>query len=266
MKAITYIALLSLIIIACDTNNPELVHPEPVHLDLKPALFIEEDFTREYIYNETNQLIQIRLISALPNGGSMTTTQNFSYLLTGKMADATSDTGFKFVYTYTGDKISRTDEYVYGSWSRYHAFTYDSQGRLAEHVIFQNIPEEGGMIPTSKDTYQYDVHDNLTVLNMYYYTSYGAEAKLLTTFISSNYDDKMNTEDYFDVNVFNPYVTLRKNNPGKLITQNAYGNVTSTEVYTYQYHPTGYATSKTTHVTWYHGGTGSYTSTFTFKE
>jgi hypothetical protein len=101
---------------------------------------------------------------------------------------------------------------------------------------------------------------------MYYFTPYGAEAKLLTTFISSNYDDKLNTEDHFDVNVFNPYVTLRKNNPGKLITQNASGSISSTEVYTYQYHPKGYATSKTTEVTWHHGGTGSYTSTFMFNE
>lgn len=261
MKPITLFFLLSLVIIACDTSNPE-----PVIVELLPSRFEEEDFTREYVYNDANQLIQIKLISALPNGGSMTSTQNFTYLANGKMAETTSDTGFKFVYTYSGDKISRTDEYVNGTWSKYHAFTYDVQGRLAEQITYQDIPEEGGLIPTSKDTYQYDANDNLEVMNMYYYTPFGAEAKLLTTFISSEYDTKMNTEDYFDVNVFNPYVTLRKNNPGKLITKNGSGIVGSTELYTYQYHPIGYATRKTTHITWYHGGTGSYTSTFIFKE
>jgi hypothetical protein len=260
MKSITLIFLLSFVVIACDTNNPE-----PVSVELKPSRFEEQDFTREYVYNDANQLIQIRMISALPNGGTMTSTQNFTYHSNGKMVETTSDTGFRFVYTYTGDKISRTDEYVNGTWSKYHAFAYDVRGRLTEHITYQDIPEEGGLIPTSKDTFQYDANNNLEVMNMYYYTSYGAEAKLLTTFISSDYDTKINTEDYFDVNVFNPYVRLRKNNPGKLITQNAAGVAGSTELYTYQYHPIGYATSKTTQVTWYHGGTGSYTSVFTFK-
>lgn len=261
MKPISFIFLLSLVIIACDTSSPE-----PVQINLKPSLFEEEDFRREYVYNNENQLIQIKLISEFSNGGSMTSTQNFIYRSNGKMEETNSDTGFRFVYTYTGDKISRTDEYANGTWSKYHAFTYDSRGRLTEQVTYQDIPDEGGLIPTSKDTYQYDVNDNLVVMNMYYFTSYGAETKLLTTFISSDYDTKINTEDYFDVNVYNPYVTLHRNNPGKLITQNASGIVGSTELYTYQYHPKGYATSKTTHVTWHHGGTGSYTSTFTFKE
>jgi hypothetical protein len=262
MKSFAIILFLSLMIVACDSGE----NPEPILLDLKPALFVEEDFKREYVYNDANQLIQIRLISEFTNGGSMVSTQDFSYLANGRLKEVTSDTGFKFVYGYAGNKITRTDEYVNGTWSKYHAFTYDSYGRLSEQITYQNIPEEGGLIPTSKDTYQYDAHDNLEVMNMYYYTPYGAEAKLLTTFISSDFDDQIITEDYFDVNIFNPYVTLRKNNPGKLITLNASGQVTSTEFYTYQYHPMGYATSKTTTVTWYHGGTGSYTSIYTFKE
>jgi hypothetical protein len=192
MKALTFIALFSLIIIACDSVNPE-----PAVLNLKPIRFVEEDFTQEYSYNEANQLIEIRFINTFPNGGSMTSTQHFSYLPNGKMAETTSDTGFKFVYVYTGDKILRTDEYVNDTWSRYHAFIYDAEGRLTEQVTFQNIPEEGGIIPTSKDVYQYDAQGNLSVLSMYDYTSYGAEAKLLTTFISSDYDDQINTEDLF---------------------------------------------------------------------
>src|SRR5512139_61524 len=129
MKPIAFIFLLSLVVIACDTNNPE-----PVQINLKPALFEEEDFIREYLYNDANQLIQIKLISALPGGGSMTSTQNFTYHSNGKMAETSSDTGFRFVYTYTGDKITRTDEYVNGTWSKYHAFAYDSHGRLTEHI------------------------------------------------------------------------------------------------------------------------------------
>jgi hypothetical protein len=105
MKSIVLIFLMSSVIIACDTSNPE-----PVTFELRPSRFEEEDFTREYYYNNANQLTQIKLISLLPKDGSLTSTQNFTYLSNGKMAETTSDTGFKFVYTYEGDKISRTDE------------------------------------------------------------------------------------------------------------------------------------------------------------
>ena len=246
---------------ACDSNEPV-----STELTLRPLLFEEADFKREYSYNASNQLTEIRFISTFANGGTMTSKQNFTYLSNGKLSETTSDTGFRFAYTYNGDKIVRTDEYVNGSWSRQHDFKYDSRGRLIESITRQNIPEEGGLIPTHKDTYEYDGNDNLVLMRMYYYTSFGAEAVLQTSFISSNYDDKINTEDKFELNVFNPYVTLRKNNPGKLITQNGQGVASSTEVYTYEYHPKGYATKKTTQLTWYHGGTGSYTSTYQFSE
>jgi len=261
MKSIVWGGLLSLMILSCDTHNPE-----PVTVNLMPFLFEEEGFKKEFVHNSADQLIEIRFISTFANGSSMTSIQNFTYLSNGKLKETNSDTGFKFVYGYAGNKLTRTDEYVNGVWSRYHAFTYDDQGRLIETITYQDIPEEGGIIPTAKDTYQYDDGDNLNVTRLYYYTSYGAEAKLLTTFTASEYDNKMCTDDYFNVNVINPYAKLSVNNAGKLVTQNANGNITSTELYTYQYHPIGYATSKTTQVTWHHGGTGTYTSTYTFKE
>lgn len=240
--------------------------PTPPSLNLQPLLFEEVDFKREYSYNTSNQLTEIRFITTFINGGTMISKQNFSYLSNGKLAEATSDTGFRFVYTYDGDKITRTDEYVSGMWSKRHDFTYDSRGRLIEKLTKQNIPEEGGIIPTSKERFEYDQNDNLILTQMYYYTSFGAQAILQTTFQLNDYDDKINTEDKFEVNVFNPYATFRKNNPGKLIIQNGQGNMTSTEVYTYEYHSKGYVTKKVTQTTWYHGGTGSYASTFQFRE
>lgn len=247
---------------SCSQDN---IDPQPVTVDLKPVRYEEDNFTREYFYNDVNQLTQIKFVTTFINGGTITSVQNFSYRADGKIAEATSDTGFKFVYTYSGDRIIRTDEYVNGSWSEYHSFTYDQAGRIKEMISYQNIPEEGGIIPVSKDTYEYDNRGNLSVMKMYYYTSYGAEAKLQTVFLSSEYDDKVNSEELFEINIFNPYLRLNKNNPGKLVIQNGLGNTTSTEVYTYDYNEKGYAIKKRTDVTLYHGGTGSYSGTYIYK-
>lgn len=262
MKLLTPLAVISLLLVAsCSTDEPT-----STQLTLQPSLFKEVDFSREYHYNSLNQLIQVKFISDLANGHQLESTQDFAYGANGKISETTSDTGFKFSYTYTGNRIVRTDEFINGSPTQHHTFTYNTKGLVTEYITWQNIPEEGGIIPVAKNTFEYDQRDNLTVQRMYYYTSFGAEAKLLTSFLSSDYDGKINTEDLFEVNVFNPYLTLRKNNPGKLIIQNGNGVVGSTEVYTYQYHPKGYVTSKTTNTTWYHGGTGTVNSTFQFRD
>jgi len=260
MKPIAAIFIFVLLI-SCDTTDPS-----PFPFFRQPALYEETDYKKEYVYNDAWQLVQIRIITEFGNGGQMVSTQDFSYLPDGNVKEVNTDTGFKFVYTYTSGLISRTDEYINGAWTQYHDFTYDNRGRLISTITYQDIPDEGGIIPTSKSTYQYDDNDNLALQRQYYYTSYGAEAILQTAFLYSNYDNKVNTADGFNVNVYNPFTFLRKNNPGKLITQNGSGNVVSTEIYSYQFDDNGYVTSKTTQVTDAQGAADSYVTTFTFKE
>jgi hypothetical protein len=252
--------ILTLVIAAC--NNEE---PQPV-VKLIPDTFVEENFTKVFIHNDAGQLIQIKMISTFPNGDTMESVQDFIYNTNGQLAECTTDTGWRMVYFFEGDKIIRTDEYVSGVKSEYHTYSYNNKNQLIESISYQDIPEEGGEIPVAKDTYQYDDNDNLMVQQLYYYTAFGAEARLLTTFTFSEYDDKINSSDYFNASPFNPLMTFRKNNPGKMIIQNAKGIVGSTETYAYEYHADGYASKKTTKVIMLtNPDAGSYVSTYKFK-
>lgn len=263
MKQRLLTLLIGFTLVACELEEA----PGPVTpAVLQPSVYEETDYRREYSYNNANQLVQIKMISTFPPGNTFTSVQDFSYRTDGKIAEATSDTGFRFVYSYSGDRLVRTEEYVNGSWSKEHRFAYDSKGRVMEAITYQNIPEEGGIIPTSKDEYQYGVNDNLIEWRMYYYTSFGAEAKLLTVMTYSDYDDKINTDNLFEVNVYNPYQEWSTNNPGKQVVRNGAGIISSTEAYLYQYNDKGYVTAKTTQVTLYNGVTASYGSTYQFRD
>jgi hypothetical protein len=255
MRLSVSVGLFSLLLVSCHLQDtPEVV--------LVPALLEEDGYKKEFIYNEDNQLSQIRMTSTFTGGGTLTSVQDFFYHTNGQIKEITSDTGFKFVYTYSGDQITRTDEYIYDSWTQHHEFTYDNTGKLTERTTYQNIPEEGGIIPTFREKYQYDENDNLAELNTYIFVA-GVETPQ-TTFISSNYNNVLNTEDKFDVNVFNPYITLHKTHPGTMITKNGSGNQVMTDTYTYQFNTAGYITKKTTETTLFNGNTGSYTTRYTF--
>lgn len=263
MKQRLLTLLIGFTLVACELEEA----PGPVTpAVLQPSVYEETDYRREYSYNNANQLVQIKMISTFPHGNTFTSVQDFSYRPDGKIAEATSETGFRFVYSYSGDRLVRTEEYVNGSWSKEHRFAYDSKGRVMEAITYQNIPEEGGIIPTSKDEYQYGVNGNLIEWRMYYYTSFGAEAKLLTVMTYSDYDDKINTDNLFEVNVYNPYQEWSTNNPGKQVVRNGAGIISSTEAYLYQYNDMGYVTAKTTQVTLYNGVTASYGSTYQFRD
>src|SRR5690606_4991213 len=136
--------------------------------------------------------------------------------------------------------ISRTDEYANGAeLSQYHTYSYDDQERLIESITWQDIPEEGGEIRVSKETYEYDHTGNITYYRIFYYGTGGVEAFPLTVFHYSNYDNHINSEQYFNVNPFNPTLITSKNNPGKMTIQNASGVISSTEIYSYEYHKKG---------------------------
>jgi len=72
--------------------------------------------------------------------------------------------------------------------------------------------------------------------------------------------------EYFNVHPFNPFITLRKNNPGKMVTRNADGIISSVETYRYKYNAQDYAIEKTSFVKMYNGSSGSYTTQYVFKD
>jgi len=264
MKKNLLLAIIVLLAASCDNEESS---PAPHIPELVPLKMEQLDGTRELVYDASGKITGLSIVTHFANGNEMTSVQTLIYNAAGQLTESTTDTGWRMVYTYNDqNQIIKTDEYVTGSWSQLHEYTYNDKGLLTQSITSQNIPEEGGLIPVAKDEYTYDQNGNVTLQLLYYYTSFGAEAKMLTKFTFSNYDDKVNTEEYFDVHPFNPFIKLRKNNPGKMIIQNANGITSSTETYQYKYNPRGYATEKTSFTTMYNGNTGSYTTTYIFKD
>lgn len=242
--------------------------PSPVSdgLDLVPISYTEAGFTKILAYNNQGKLTQIHYTTTFSDGNTLESFHDFTYHSDGRVAESKTDTGWKFVYTYNENKIVKTEEYIQGVQSDVHTFRYDPQGKIVERITYQDIPEEGGVIPVSKETYEYDQNDNLIIQRLYYYTSYAEEAKLLSEFEYSDYDNKINSEEFFDIIGINPLVRLRKNNPGLMVLKNDKGNVSITEKYRYTYHEKGYPIRKLVDITHYDGTTGSYEASYSFKE
>jgi len=257
-------AVVVLLAASCDDEES---NPAPTVPELVPLKMEQLDGSRELIYDTSGKVTGLSIVTNFSNGSKMTSAQTLIYNDAGQLTESTTDTGWRMVYTYNDrNKISKTDEYVNGSWSQLHEYTYDDKGLLLYDITSQNIPEEGGLIPVAKNEFTYDAAGNVTLHLLYYYTSFGAEAKLLTKHSFSDYDDKVATEEYFDMHPFNPFVKLRKNNPGKMVIENANGITTIVENYQYNYNLEGYAIKKTTFSTMHNGNTGSYVTTYTFKK
>ncbi|MEQ8363384.1 MAG: hypothetical protein RH948_10985 [Cyclobacteriaceae bacterium] len=253
-------------VVALFSCNDEQQSPISNGSDLIAISYTEAGFIKTLFHDDKGRLIQIHYLTTFSDDKTLESNHNFVYNTIDHLTESSTDTGFRLVYTYGGNKIIRTDEYLNGEKSDFHTFSYDERGRIIERITYQDIPEEGGEIPVSKETYQYDQNDNVILQTLYYYTSFGEEARLLSEFEFSNYDNKINSEEFFDIIGINPLINLRKNNPGLMILKNDKGNSTITEKYSYTYHEKGYPIRKVVDVTYYDGTTGSYEATYTFKE
>lgn len=260
---ILFFSIATLLFIAgCSSDDT----PQPNMAELTPVKLEQAGYIRELNYNISGNLNEVVTTYRYANGLETKSIQVLDYNDDGLLIRSTTDSGWRLEYTYDGNgRLVKTNEYTNDSWWQLHTYEYNEKGLLLQSITFQNIPEEGGIIPVSKDMYEYDVNENVVVMDLYYYTSYGAESKLLTKFVFSDYDTKKNSEEYFNVHPFNPTLLLRKNNPGKMIVSNAKGIVSSTDVYSYTYNKEGYAIAKTTTQTMYNGETGSYTTQYYFK-
>jgi hypothetical protein len=247
---------------ACSTD--ELITPTP-NLKLVPEHFEQLDFSKTFEYDPTGQLTGVTMVSRLPNGATMESRQSYFYDVENRLNQTTTDNGWVLVYTLSDGQIARTDEYVNCWFTQYHTYEYNANGLLIKSFTWQNIPEEGGEIRVAKDEYEYNSDGNLTTHRLYYYSSFGKDPRILTTFTFSDYDTKLNAEDHFSAIAANPLVVFRKNNPGKMVVRNRFGNISSVETYTYEYHTKGYPTNKVTNVTFQDGSTSSYETTYRFQ-
>lgn len=225
---------------------------------------VRNELTHEIFYNDEHQAIKVETTAAYP-GGTMIQTNYFTYNPDGQVTELNTTDGWQFNYDYTNGRISSTEELINSILTQTHSFVYDDNGRLTQAITYQDIPEEGGVVPVSKDTYAYDSRGNLTRQQRYYYTNQGTQEHLLTTQDFSDYDNKLNSESFFLVIPINPTARMFQNNPGKLEVRNGNGVLAFTDTYSYTYNEAGYALTKSTHSV----GSGideTYTTTYSFKE
>lgn len=249
--------------LSCDDNE---VNPSkaPLILPLRMEL---DDYKREFTFDAGNRVTSVKSSSYYPGEVVLETNHEYFYAADGKLEQSLNDQGFRLVYTYEGNRIVRTDEFLNGAFTQHHTFSYDSKGRLFEFITWQDIPEFGGVVPKAKEVYIYDSRDNLTNQVIYIYNSATKGHEVLTSFELSDYDNNPEAETLFAAHAFNPQAVLRRNNPGRMVTKNRLGNTGMIDQYAYVYDSRGYVTEKTTTVTYvYNGNSGSYQTLFFYQE
>src|SRR5690349_21555611 len=164
MKFAHFLTLFSAFVLFACGPDPD---PTPVQSGLKPLKMTEAGVVRELVYDNNGRLSELIFTNESTSGQEWTSTTTYAYDAQGRISESTTDTGWRLVYFYTGQQITATDEYVTGVLSQQHHFTYDGLGRLQTKLTTQDIPEEGGVIPVSREDYQYDDRGNVSVLELY---------------------------------------------------------------------------------------------------
>lgn len=258
--------VMSLSLFSCNSDNDPDIQPPP-ESGLVPEQYSELNYSRTFYHDNQGRLSRIKVTSVYSDNNIEETNQFYTYGTDGRLLESNTSSGWRMVYTYENGRIARTDEYINSSnSSQHHTYEYNSKGLLARSITWQDIPEEGGIIPVSKEEFDYNGEDNVTEQRLYYYTTSGEESRLLTVFTYSDYDDRVYAEGYFAVHPFNPSIKLSENNPGKLVIKNNLGNISSTSIYTYEYHVKGYPVKRKTQTELYNGERGEYESIYKFKE
>lgn len=262
LKTCAIAAVLLAVASACDPD------PAPVSGErtLIPLRMEAPDATRELVYDESGRLSGLTMITRFPNGVEMKSLQSFRYNETGLLVESSTDTGWRIEYVWDGGHLLEAHEYVEGNWTQVHRFTYNDENQLTYSRTFQDIPEEGGLIPVASSKFMYDVDGNLIEHRMFYFTSFGAEEKLLTVLAFDDYDDRRNSEELFSFSPFNPVTRYSKNNPGVMTVTNGNGVVSSVNRYSYTYNEDDYAISKTATVTIAGQPDQQFQTTYTFGD
>jgi hypothetical protein len=237
------LAFVAALTISCSEEDPEKADGKEVII---LAEKMESDESKlEFTHNPSNQVTVVKSSYYYPNNVVLETNYSYTYTSDGKYLQCVTDNGYRFDYTYEGDKLVRTDEYIDDSFTQYYAFVYNDEGRITEMVTWQNIPEEGGWVPVSKGTYTYDGASNVTRQTLYYYDTGTAQHEILTVFDYELYDSKISVEGLFANLTVNPAIKLSKNNPGKVSTTNAHGVTGFINNFSYTYDDLGYPVTRT---------------------
>lgn len=259
MKKLLSFAWLAVVLSACHPD--ETIAPQQP--EALPHRLVQGNTSHEIAYTPDGLISQLTTTNVYP-GGTLVHHQYFLYN-DGRLTESTTSSGWRFVYNYTTDRITETEEYLDGNLSQKHTFAYDGQGRVTQSITYQDLPEEGGWIPVQKSTYAYDPAGNVLENKLYYYGTGGAPEYLLTENTFSEYDTKLNAEAAFEIFSINPTFRPFVNNPGKLEVRNGNGHLSLTETYRYTYRADGFAETKTT-TSVFGGNTETYATSYFFLE
>ncbi len=260
----TILLLVTGLFLSCDDNSEVTPVKQRVILPLRMEM---DDYKRDFIFDANNRIQTVKNQSYMPGEVVLETNIQYTYTADNKIASSATDQGYRLVYHYEGGRIVRTDEYLNDHLSQYYTFLYDEKQRLKEYATWQDIPEYGGVVAKAKEIYLYDSRDNLTLQFLYMYNSGTKAHDLLSTFEFSEYDSHPEADGLFSGLAFNPTAVFRRNNPGRMVVRNRLGNIGMVETCSYVYDARGYATEKTTNVTYpYNGSNGSYKTRFYYQE
>lgn len=263
IKLYPTIFALAILFVSCDDNDPQPVKQTVI----LPLRMEQDDYQRELLFDDENRLSKVKSLSFMPGEVVLESTTEYLYGPEALIEKVLTDTGFRLEYIYESGRIVRTDQYINDVFTQYHTFSYDEKDRLREFVTWQDVPELGGLVPVAKEIYLYDSRDNLTNQFLYFYDSAIKGHQLLTAFEFSDYDDYPEAESLFNGYAYHPTAVFRRNNPGRMVTKNRFGNTVLIDQYSYAYNPRGYVTRKTTtSVFSYNGSGGSYDTYYYYEE
>lgn len=127
--------------------------------------------------------------------------------------------GHNILYTYTGNRVTKIDEYNLASLHIYsYELSYNASGRLAQ-ITWKEFFDDPAGIVIKKIALSYYADGNLSKLETYLVES--GVLTLSSTRKYREYDNKTNVDDFyvmmdfFDTFLFLPQVKLQSNNPGK---------------------------------------------------
>jgi hypothetical protein len=238
------IVLISFYVLSCkDKNTDPQPKPEP-QPTIKLGKLSLSNQDREYIYNTTGKLTQIKTTNKFPSGLALESFQHIAYNEQGridKLWTENDNNKTETRYLYETDKVVKTEEYYNDNLTSYTFYTYNSQGQLVTRIIYQT-DDYNQFREYWKINYEYNQQGNLT-LETQYLKGTSPNWNFFQSFKFEDYDSTPNFE-YLTGTPLLLNQNMQKNNPGKLTHTNM-NNVAVVSNYSYEYNDKNYSVKKT---------------------
>ncbi|WP_210489647.1 hypothetical protein [Rufibacter aurantiacus] len=247
LSKLTLVFFTTLFLAGCDLEDPEpSTQSSPVFLT---KINTSQGDSREFQYSASGWLTRVVGKGSLAlNENAQSTSEvvydnlgRFAYVLTD---GPTVDTENAYYYT-SENQLYKLDELIDDKLQSYHTFEYNVNGRLtARYDFYKDVTTATTPRETNKVTYTYDANGNVSEIALYTRPTTGAAWELVQKSKYENYDTKKGVQHLADA-LFTPNILLFRNNPGKVTTTLASGEV-RVATFTYEYNAQNLPVRKTT--------------------